>query len=196
MKKGILNIIEGDATNPKLEEKEIAIIPHVCNHIGAWGAGFVLALSKKWDYPEKHYKQYISETDEHLRMGNLGSPLNTYEIRFKEDMKSYRSFFGHSRLSQVANNVFVANMIAQKGVTSKERRIKYNHLVKAMECVRDSIAHMENRSRSFTKLKFSIHCPKFGSDLAGGNFHFILELIKDIWIESGIDVTVYEFVEK
>ena len=40
-----------------------------------------------------------------------------------------------------------------------------------------------------------IHTPKFGSELAGGCFDFILELIREIWLENGIDVVVYEFVK-
>ena len=42
---GTLNIIKGDATKPEgLGEKPI-IIPHVCNNIGGWGSGFVVALN-------------------------------------------------------------------------------------------------------------------------------------------------------
>jgi hypothetical protein len=34
-----------------------------------------------------------------------------------------------------------------------------------------------------------IHAPKFGSGLAGGNWNFIEELIKDIWLN--IPVMIY-----
>jgi O-acetyl-ADP-ribose deacetylase (regulator of RNase III) len=36
----------GDATAPVGEGQKLIV--HVCNDIGAWGAGFVLALSKRW----------------------------------------------------------------------------------------------------------------------------------------------------
>ena len=39
-----INYLKGDATEPT---KKPAIICHVCNDIGGWGRGFVLALSKK-----------------------------------------------------------------------------------------------------------------------------------------------------
>jgi len=42
--------------------------------------------------------------------------------------------------------------------------------------------------------KAEIHCPQFGSGLAGGNWEFITELIEDIWVENGLAITVYEYV--
>jgi len=49
-----INYVTGDATQPQGEGKKI--ICHICNDIGAWGAGFVLALSNKWRLPEDHYR--------------------------------------------------------------------------------------------------------------------------------------------
>lgn len=40
----------------------------------------------------------------------------------------------------------------------------------------------------------SIHCPKFGAGLAGGNWNVIEQLIKEELVEKGLSVTVYEFV--
>ncbi len=45
-----IKYITGDATNP--EADGLRIIVHVCNDIGGWGRGFVLALSNKWEVPE------------------------------------------------------------------------------------------------------------------------------------------------
>lgn len=42
----------GDATQPP---ERPAIIIHSCNDVGAWGAGFVMALSKRWAAPEQAY---------------------------------------------------------------------------------------------------------------------------------------------
>ena len=48
--------VQGDATAPVgLGEK---IIVHVCNNIGAWGSGFVMALSSKWKEPETAYRAH------------------------------------------------------------------------------------------------------------------------------------------
>lgn len=49
MQNGNLTLVQGDATEPQTTTPhEICIIPHVCNDLGGWGAGFVVALSKKF----------------------------------------------------------------------------------------------------------------------------------------------------
>jgi hypothetical protein len=53
----MITYLTGDASDPI--GKRPCIITHVVNDIGAWGAGFVLAVSKK--YPRDHivYKHWI-----------------------------------------------------------------------------------------------------------------------------------------
>ena len=46
----------GDATKPTSEGSKFIL--HICNDRGGWGAGFVLALSKRWKYPELMYRQW------------------------------------------------------------------------------------------------------------------------------------------
>jgi len=89
MTKGILKNVEGDATSPQTtHEKEVCIIPHVCNDLGAWGAGFVLALSRKWKDPEEIYKAYCH--------------TNT-------------NLLGRVCYAKMSNFLVVANMIGQHG---------------------------------------------------------------------------------
>jgi O-acetyl-ADP-ribose deacetylase (regulator of RNase III) len=56
----MMNVIDGDATKPKDWVRSTGTnhkyIIHVCNDEGKWGAGFVLALSNKWSYPEDFYR--------------------------------------------------------------------------------------------------------------------------------------------
>lgn len=49
-----INYVIGDATAPEGDGPKIIV--HVCNDIGAWGAGFVMALSRKWEAPEREYR--------------------------------------------------------------------------------------------------------------------------------------------
>ena len=56
-----LKFVVGDATNPE-SDTDLKIIAHGCNNVGAWGAGFVLALSRKWDAPEESYKELDFDT--------------------------------------------------------------------------------------------------------------------------------------
>lgn len=80
--------LKGDATAPAADG--VKIIAHICNDIGGWGAGFVLAVSKKWKAPEQDYRQWHKSGD--------GFAL------------------GELRLVPVSPDTFVANMIAQRGV--------------------------------------------------------------------------------
>ena len=49
----------GDATRPVSSGPRI--IAHVCNDIGAWGRGFVLALSRRWPAPESAYRLWHAQ---------------------------------------------------------------------------------------------------------------------------------------
>ncbi len=51
-----IKYITGDATNPQWEGNKIIV--HVCNDIGGWGKGFVMALSRKWKEPEQQYRDW------------------------------------------------------------------------------------------------------------------------------------------
>lgn len=46
-----ISYLKGDATNLVIPGNKIIV--HICNDIGAWGKGFVLAVSKRWSESEK-----------------------------------------------------------------------------------------------------------------------------------------------
>jgi O-acetyl-ADP-ribose deacetylase (regulator of RNase III) len=54
-----INYVIGDATEPI--GKGAKIIVHCANDIGAWGAGFVIALSRRWPQPEAEYRRWAGE---------------------------------------------------------------------------------------------------------------------------------------
>ena len=80
--------IKGDATSPISPGNKI--ITHICNDIGGWGKGFVLALSKKWKVTEEAYRQWYKSQEEF----SLG------DVQFVH----------------VADDIYVANMIGQQGI--------------------------------------------------------------------------------
>lgn len=110
-KKTNIKYVVGDATTPKGVGKKI--ICHICNDIGAWGAGFVLALSAKWTGPEEHYrakKKYA-----------LGE-VDVLHV-LKED---------------IVGDIFVANMIAQHGIRPDSKGVppvRYDALAQALSGV-------------------------------------------------------------
>lgn len=141
------------------------IVPHVCNNINAFGAGFA-----------GHVAQVYPEVKANFHMlGNQAKLGHSQFINVKTD-KLYR------------HSIIFANMIAQnKLITKKNKRpLNYAALVYCMNQVRSYAKNLQSTSDSS---RVEIHCPKFGSGLAGGNWSFISELINDIWYD--VDVYVY-----
>lgn len=146
-------------------------IPHVCNNIDLFGAGFAAAISDK--YPEVKANYHM--LGKNFLRQNLG---HAQIIKIKEDPK-----YKHS--------LYVVNMIAQNGIrnNTNTRPLNYAALVKSMIQLSQHI-HMNTGFLKQTE-NIEIHAPKFGSGLAGGNWSFISDLIEDIW--SKYQVYVYDY---
>lgn len=108
----MITYLKGDATCPQAKGRKI--IAHVCNDIGGWGKGFVLAISKKWPEPEAAYRKWYNE----------GKGFSLGEVR----------------LVPCDQHVSVANMVAQHGVKtgSKGPPIRYDALDKCLKAVGDA----------------------------------------------------------
>lgn len=63
-----IKYLKGDATNPKTEGNKI--ITHICNDIGGWGKGFVLAISNRWKSPENEYRKWF-QNSENFTLGEI-----------------------------------------------------------------------------------------------------------------------------
>ncbi|MCI0507991.1 MAG: hypothetical protein L0Z73_18045 [Gammaproteobacteria bacterium] len=48
-----IRYLKGDATDPVGDGNKVII--HICNDVGKWEKGFVLAISKRWKDPERIY---------------------------------------------------------------------------------------------------------------------------------------------
>ena len=147
----------GDATNP---EPQPIIIAHICNDVGAWGAGFVVALSKRWPEPELAYRQWAD--------GQMKIPFG----------------LGNVQLVQVERHIHVANMIAQHGVgwDGPEPPIRYNALG---ACLADV-------ARVAKEMGASVHMPRIGCGLAGGDWSVVRSIIEGEL--NDINVVVYDFL--
>ncbi|MBV8327119.1 macro domain-containing protein [Chryseobacterium sp.] len=104
-----IQYLKGDATNPQVEGNKI--ITHICNDIGGWGKGFVLAISKRWKEPENEYR-------------------NWYRFRSENNFG-----LGELQIIQVEQYVYVANMIGQKGIKTGSNGIpvRYEAIEKCLE---------------------------------------------------------------
>src|SRR5881394_2532040 len=64
MVKALLSIqfVRGDATAPRGSGAKI--IAHICNDLGTWGKGFVLALVRRWPELAQSFKQWYRDREE------------------------------------------------------------------------------------------------------------------------------------
>ncbi|WP_336689712.1 MULTISPECIES: macro domain-containing protein [unclassified Chryseobacterium] len=100
--------LKGDATNPQAEGNKI--IAHICNDIGGWGKGFVLAISNRWKKPENEYRKWFQDA-ENFNLGEI-------------------------QTVQVQENVWVCNMIGQHKIKTNLKGIspiRYEAVEKCLE---------------------------------------------------------------
>lgn len=148
------------------------MICHICNNENIWGGGFVISLSKKWEEPEQVYREFCKRN----KIATVMLPI-----------------LGKVCFAKIDKHLVIANMIGQDGTVSKDNPIpiKYGALTNCMEEVVNYIEMIKCQ----TSNPVVIHAPKFGSLRAKGNWDFILELIREIWLENGIDVVIYNYTE-
>jgi O-acetyl-ADP-ribose deacetylase (regulator of RNase III) len=106
-----LRILKGDATSPQARGNKI--IAHVCNDLGKWGKGFVMALSARWEQPESAYRDW----HRHRAENDFG--------------------LGAAQFVQVEPYIWVANMVAQHGVKGNGRTppIRYEAVEQCLQQV-------------------------------------------------------------
>ncbi len=88
----MIKYLKGDATLPVIESG-LRILPHICNDLGGWGSGYVLALSRRWREPEARYRKLVDR-----KLGDI------QVVKLPSNNKS---------------EIVVVNMIAQHGYKNK-----------------------------------------------------------------------------
>ncbi|MER6737337.1 macro domain-containing protein [Streptomyces puniciscabiei] len=156
-----ITYLRGDATVPSV--KGAKVIAHVCNDLGGWGKGFVLALSRRWPEPETAYRAW------HRNRAN-----NDFGL-------------GAVQLVRVEPDVWVANMIGQRGIRrgSKGVPVRYEAIDTALDRLAGEVI----------ELGASVHMPRIGCGLAGGTWSRIEPLITERLVKRGVRVTVYDHGE-
>lgn len=105
-----ITYLQGDATHPIGVGPKI--VAHCCNNLGVWGAGFVLALSKRWPQPEASYRNLAKAEVDNIPLG-----LVQYVC--------------------VCDDITVANIIGQEGVSIRRGLppIRYRALANGLALV-------------------------------------------------------------
>lgn len=159
----------GDATDPQGEGQKI--IAHICNDEGKWGSGFVVALSHRNRIAEHAYRTWYRTNLAGFYTETSGGPFG----------------LGQMQMVNFADNVWVANMIAQRGIRhspSAPRAVDYDALRAAL----DKVAAYATRGLGGA----SVHMPRIGCGLGGGTWDEIEPIIQNTLIPYGIPVTVYD----
>ena len=153
-----IQYIKGDCLD--VPPNKNIIIPHVCNCDGGWGAGFVLAISKKWKQPEQLYRKWY------------------------KDCKGRSLPLGTTQTTTVQPNIAVVNMIAQTLGCRDGYDIPLRY-----DALETCIRNIGKDILGYTD-KWEIRAPKFGSALAGGDWNTIESMIVKYWCKKDIPVTI------
>ncbi|GIE34947.1 Appr-1-p processing protein [Actinoplanes italicus] len=155
-----LRFVKGDATSP--QAKGPKIIAHVSNDIGAWGKGFVVAISKRWPEPEREFRRWHRE-----RAGNDFG-------------------LGATQLVQVQPDVWVANMVGQRGI----HRARSTGVPVRYEAIESCLHTVAGHA---LRLNASVHMPRIGCGLSGGKWERIEPMVVAALCDRDIPTTVYDF---
>jgi len=161
-----ITYVTGDATAPQGDG--LKIIVHCCNNVGVWGAGFVMALSRKggpWLRPEVEYKNWAA----------------------KNGSEKFRSMLGAIQMVPVEDDIHVGNILGQESVghgADGIPPIRYEAIKTGLRLLCQYI-HGDREA--------SVHMPRMGCSLAGGSWAKIEEIINETLIARGIPVTVYDW---
>lgn len=122
-----------------------------------WGGGFSLAARKRFPAAQADFRMWVAEEPRNLSLG-------------------------HTRVSEVGGDVYLASMVAQHGYgESTKPRIRYAALRDCLGQVRE----FAERSGA------SVHMPRIGTGLSEGNWSVVSELIDEQLARRGVKVTVY-----
>lgn len=105
-------------------------------------------------------------------------PENVYRLNKLDHV------LGCNQYMEVATDLWVANMCAQDGFTSPARVtvVDYEALGVCLKSLaRKALAH-----------GLSVHCPRIGCGLGGGDWSQVEQLLNEYVVSNGINVTVYD----
>lgn len=155
-----IHYLTGDATLPQGDGPKIIV--HICNDIGRWGKGFVLALSRRYCEPEKAFKKWFDKRE-----------TNDFGL-------------GAVQFVRVGDEIWVANLIGQHQVARKGDiglpPVRYDAIERGLQKV-------AGKAR---ELSASVHMPRIGCGVAGGNWENVGPIIQAQLCEKEVEVWVYD----
>jgi len=163
-----IDYVVGDATRPSTEGSRI--IAHICNNHGRWGSGFTVAVSARWEAPERFYRQWAR-----ARFYD-GIPFQLGQVQFIE--------VGYNPQILADRGLWVANMVAQNGLRSASN-------LKPV-CYRSLRDCLEILCKKANEIQAEVIMPRIGTGRGGGDWLIIETMITKELIMNGVTVTVYD----
>lgn len=157
----MLKYVKGDVTRPTLTGPTVLI--HICNNVGAYGAGVALAIAKAFPIAKQKYFEWFK--DGYIYLGTT----QYVPVGYIDDKE-----------------MWVANMVAQEGLVSHSNPtpIKYDSLD---NCLANVLSFCQYYKVS------NVIAPRIGCGLAGGKWDVVEPLIIKNLYNNGIEVTIYDY---
>lgn len=170
-----IRYVTGDATRPDAPAGAHGprIIVHVCNDVGGWGKGFVVALSRRWKTAEQRYRWWSKGE----RAAHAG------------EADPARFALGEVQLVEVEDGpppIVVANLIGQRGLSAAPDGTPPVR----PDAIRTGLATVAAYAARFAGA--SVHMPRIGCGLAGGRWEEIGPIVQAELCDRGVPVTVYD----
>lgn len=160
---GTVREVVGDATCPAVDGP--VVLAHVVNDQGAWGRGFVVAVSSRWPEPEAAYRRWFQDG----QMAD-GTPFTLGRVQ----LVPVTSPDGAQR--------WVANLLAQHGLGRANVPLDLDALTVALRSV-----------GSFARtVGATLVCPRIGTGLGGGRWAEVRPLLEtEVAGRYGVEVAVH-----
>jgi O-acetyl-ADP-ribose deacetylase (regulator of RNase III) len=154
----------GDATAPRVAGPKL--IAHVCNDVGRYGKGFVVAVARRWPSARGRFRAWHGGREPQSGEYRLGA------VQFLE----------------VEPSLWVANMIGQHGLkpSGGVPPVRYDAIREAMQRVA-AFASAQHAT---------IHMPKIGCGLAGGTWDRMRPIVEEACRHAGVAAYVYDLPKK
>jgi O-acetyl-ADP-ribose deacetylase (regulator of RNase III) len=140
------------------------LIIHVVNDRGGWGKGFVLALAARYPAAEAAYRRWSRQPTK------ADPPFALGAVQFVD----------------VAPDIWIANTLAQHGYRSSTNPVPLDYV--ALSRGLGTVAAFA------TEHDLSVHMPRIGAGLAGGDWNRIAAMIEEQLYES--DITIYDLSQR
>ena len=126
------------------------VVMHVCNYVGRWGRGIVLAVSKLSPDPESAYRRWFR-----AKTSDEGTPFQLGAVQFV----------------RVNERMVVANMIGQHDVVRRDGRPPHR-----LEAVREAVGTALDRASGEG---WEVQCPRIGCSLGGGSWGVVSQMLQE-----------------